>query len=442
MQASRIVSTNAAEPCPARANLLQLAFLRVIAIAGQAATVYITYDFLDIRVPLAPLAGAIVFLALADAATFLRLRHLRLVTEPELFAQILVDVAVLTVLLYFSGGGSNPFASCYLLLVAYGANALPRGFAWGLAAVCIACYAALTRFNVPLPLPASMALEHELIRSAHWVNYSLLAALVAWCGVHLNEVLRQHHRHLEAESEKDARERYLLGLATLAAGTAHEMSTPLSTMSVVVGDLRRGNQPPPDWKRSIDVLWQQLQLCKRSLSDMAHATGVEKFGELESVSAMRFVLNLIDRFRLLRPQVPLKLRGKRMDDAFMLEIDGTLPQAVLSFLNNAADASPHSVELRAGRKNSRLAIQILDRGPGIAPRLRERIGKGPVTTKDPGFGDGAGVLIANSAIERFGGSVRIFDRTNGGTCVEIELPLSRANAETDTGHHELRIAAR
>jgi two-component system sensor histidine kinase RegB len=126
----------------------------------------------------------------------------------------------------------------------------------------------------------------------------------------------------------------------------------------------------------------------------------------------------------------------------MLRTDSTLPQALLSFLNNAADASPHSVELRTGQKHSRLAIQILDRGPGIAPQLRERIGKGPVTTKDPGFGGGAGVLIANSAIERFGGTVRIYDRTNGGTCVEIELPLSRANAEKDTGHHELRIAAR
>jgi two-component system sensor histidine kinase RegB len=349
---------------------------------------------------------------------------------------------VLTVLLYFTGGAVNPFASCYLLFVLYAATALQPRSVWALAAICMLCYTALCFFYVPLSLPDSVTADRDLNHSAQWVIYLLLVALVAWFGVRLNEVRRQHYRHLEAEAEKDARERYLVGLATLAAGTAHEMGTPLSTMSVVVGDLRRSNRPPPDWKRSIDVLWQQLQLCKRSLSDMAHAAGVEKFGELESVSAMRFVLNLVDRFRLLRPQVPLKLRGKRMNDAFMLKTDNTLPQALLSFLNNAADASPHSVELRTGQKDSRLAIQILDRGPGIPPHLRERIGKGPVTTKDPGFGGGAGVLIANSAIERFGGTVRIFDRTNGGTCVEIELPFSRASAEKDTGYHELRIAAR
>jgi two-component system sensor histidine kinase RegB len=414
------MSTEAAEPDPARANLRQLAFLRVIAIAGQVTTVYTTYDFLEIRVPLAPLAGAIVFLALANAATFLRLRHPRPVTEPELYAQILVDVAVLTVLLYFSGGGSNPFASCYLLLIVYGASALPREFAWSLAAVCIACYAVLMRFNAPLPLPASMAVEHELIRSAHWANYGVLAALVTWFAVRLSEVRRQHYRHLEAEAEKDARERYLLGLATLAAGTAHEMSTPLSTMSVVVGDLRRGNQPPPDWKTSIDMLWQQIRICKRSLSDMVEFADIRRLGQTHTVPAKRFVRDLVECFQLLRPQVPLALQLASLDDRLALKTDHTLPQALLSLLNNAVEASPHSVELRAVQNDLMLVIHILDRGPGIAPQLRERLAKGFVTTK--GRGSGLGVFIANSAIERFGGSVRIFDRKRGGTRVQVELP--------------------
>jgi two-component system sensor histidine kinase RegB len=414
------VSTKAADASPARANLRQLALLRVIAIAGQAATVYVTYDLLEIRVPLAPLAGAIAFLALVDAATFVRLRHPRPVTEPELFAQILVDVAVLTVLLYFSGGAANPFASVYLLLVVYGANALPRGFSWGLTAVCIACYAALTGFNVPLPLPVSMYVEHELIRSAHWANYSVLAALLAWFGVRLNEVWRQHYRHLEVEAEKDARERYLLGLATLAAGTAHEISTPLSTMSVVVGDLRRDNQPPPDWKRSIDVLWEQINICKRSLSDMIESVDVEQLGRTQPMPASRFLRELVKRFQLLRPHVPVALQLASLEERLALRTDHTLSQALLSLLNNAADASPGSVELRAAQDDLVLVVQILDRGPGIAPQLRERLVRRFVTTK--GRGGGVGVFIANGAIERFGGSVRIFDRKNGGTRVRVELP--------------------
>ena len=83
-------------------------------------------------------------------------------------------------------------------------------------------------------------------------------------------------------------------------------------------------------------------------------------------------------------------------------------------------------------------------GPGIAPELRERLGKSPIrSSKAPGSGHGAGMLIAHAAIERFGGSVAISPRRSGGTCVRIELPGIRLNTEreeADSGRK--RIASR
>lgn len=78
-------------------------------------------------------------------------------------------------------------------------------------------------------------------------------------------------RYRDFRREKDAHERFLQDLALLAAATAHEMGTPLSTMTFVVDDLRRCDAPPPDWKESMDVLWQQIQACKSSLSGLAEA---------------------------------------------------------------------------------------------------------------------------------------------------------------------------
>jgi len=426
---------------PMRAQLRQLACFRAVAIPAVAAALFVTCDILDFAIPLALLIGATAFLALIDALTFLRLRHPRPVTEPEIFVQLLVDAAVLSFLLYFTGGATNPFATCYLLLILYAGSALSARWVWAFAAMCIACYAALAGFYVPLPDSDTANLGS--MDSALGVIFALLVALVAWFGIRLNEVQRQYGRYLRTEADKESRERYLLGLATLAAGTAHEMSTPLSTMSVVVGDLRHESNPPQNWKESIDMLWQQIQICKRSLAGMAEAADVERLGKLQSVPVRRFLQDLADRFRLLRPEVALKLWRISIDDVRALNIDVTLEQALLNFMNNAADASPDTgVELRAAQNGVMLAIQILDRGPGIAPQLRRRIGKGLITTKSAGSGSGAGVLIANVTVERFGGNVQMFDRKNGGTCVQIKLPTIRASVEGDHDHREIRVAAR
>jgi two-component system sensor histidine kinase RegB len=420
------------ETDPARAHLRLFARLRAIAVFGQMATVLSAYFILGVAVPLAPLLGASALLALVDIGTFLRLRHPRPVADAELCAQILADVAVLTILLYFSGGATNPFANCYLLLIAYAAGALPGRYVWIIAAACMLCYAALRLLYVPLPLPQSIELEHELIHFGQWVNYTMLAGLVAWFGVRVSDVWSRHHRRAQQEAEQGARDDSRIGLAALAAGAAHEMSTPLSTMSVVVGDLRRGAKPPADWKVSIDMLWQQLQICKRSLSDMVQAADIEQLGRTRSVPARQFVHELVERFQLLRPQVPLTLRFEPIEDSLALRADHTLAQALLNLVNNAADASPHAVELHVLRHDLALVIQVLDRGPGIAPQLRERLGKGRIAAS--GRGNGVGLFIANSAIERLGGTVRLFDRKLGGTRVQVELPVAAAR-ETNASAH-------
>jgi two-component system, sensor histidine kinase RegB len=239
----------------------------------------------------------------------------------------------------------------------------------------------------------------------------------------------------------ETRERYLLGLATLCAGSAHEMSTPLTTIGVVLGDLRRSETPPLDWKQSVDLLWGQVQICKRSLFELALGTNVERLGKVHRVSARQLVHEVGNRFQRQRPNAQFRLRRMRIDDSLVLESDETLAQALLIFLNRAADASPQSVELRVGRKGQALMIQILDRGPNAAPGLPVRTGLDSNTTGSPGRRSGPGELIAQAVIGHLGGSVQIFDRPIGGTCVQIELPVSRFDKEKIHEYREQRIAS-
>jgi two-component system sensor histidine kinase RegB len=435
----------------ARGHLRQLVRMRWLAACIGAALLF-SARCLDIMIPAAPVLGVLAVYALLNAATVQRLHGTwpRLwsrywpVTERELMLQMLVDVAALSAALYFAGGGINPLAASYLLLVVYASVTLPSRLAWSVAAACMLSYAGLHFFNVPLPLADVPGADRTLNYFAHFSIYVALAALVAGYGVRLSEMRRLNLTRARADAEKDARERYLVGLAALSAGTAHQMSTPLSTMALVVGDLRESAFPPADWKESIEMLWGQIQICKRSLEAMAQGSNVERLGKVHSVPAAQFVREIAERFRALRPQVQLEGSCGRMDDALMLSTDPTLPQAVLNILGNAADASPHSVELRAELKDDlRLAIQVLDRGPGIPAALRERIGKEPVTTKESGHGSGAGTLIACAAVERFGGTIHISDRYSGGTLVQIELPLCLAGTQQrgeDNDYRGLRIA--
>lgn len=414
----------------APAHLRLLIVMRAVAIVAMA-TVYLCFDcFLDIHVPLAAVGGVLGFYALLDVATLLRLRNPAPIGAREMLGQIVADVAILTALLYLTGGARNPLALYYLLLVLYSATALPPRFVWLLASVSVVCYVALHFFHIALPLPDSEVVRGRFDSFTHVLLYAFIAALIAWFGIKLSALQLLQREQRRAEAEKNARERYLVGLAALSAGAAHELSTPLSTISVVVNDLRESGSPPPDWKESIEMLWTQVQLCRRSLSELAGAAGVEQLGQLRSVRANELIAQVAARLRALRPALPLKL-ALQLDDDLALQSDHTLGQALMNFLNNAADASPSSVELRATQdalNPLRLVIEVLDRGPGIAPELRQKLGKDVVTTKAAGHG--AGILIAQAAIERLGGSVAISERRSGGTCVRIELAGFRLDSES------------
>ena len=387
-----------------------LIVMRAIAIVALAGILYCSDCILEIHVPLVPVAGLIGFYALVDVATVLRLAHPAPVTDPEMFAQLLVDVALLSALLYFTGGARNPLALYYLLLLLYSSSALPPRLVWLLAAACVLSYVALHFFHVALPLPESPGIDRALDDFTRFLIYAFIAVLIAWFGIKLSTLKRVQREHVRAYAEKDARERYLVGLAALSTGTAHELSTPLSTISVLIGELRESKVPPPDWKDAIEILWGQVQLCRRSLSTLAGAAGVERLGEVQSVRAGELIADVAERLRALRPDVALAL-SIHVEDDLVLQSDHTLPQALMNFLNHAADVSPGCVELYAvqDRLNRlKLVIEVLDRGPGIAAAPRSS--------------SGAGILIAQAALERFGGTVAISERRSGGTCVRIELP--------------------
>ena len=406
-------------------NLRDLFLLRCIAIGGQILIIWYADARLQLELPLAPLAIIVGLQVAWNLVTWLRLRDRRPIGRPEFFLQVLIDVAAVTGLLYFTGGATNPFAWIYLLPLMILTINLPRGYAWGMAGIAITAYTAMLNWHVPLP---GTHAHHDSGFGLHifgmWFGFVLSSVLMVHFVSHMARNLRQRDLQLAAAREKLLRDERLIALGTLAAGAAHELGTPLGTMAILTNDLLQDYpaDQDPDLHGQLETLQGQIQRCKSALSVISASSGITHAvggGRLEIVA---FLEDLVGQWVMHRPEVVVDLDIMDEADGKHILADETLRQAIASILDNAADASPESVTMQALWDSRELLLRILDRGEGLHPVASNSIGDPQHSTKEHGLG--LGLFLAHASIQRLGGDVKLFERDGGGVCTEIRLPLS------------------
>lgn len=430
-------------------HLRRLFLLRCGAILAQLATLILVHRFLSIDFAWAPMLGAVGFLTVANALTWWRLSFDYPVSNLELFLQLSVDVLQLTVLLYYGGGSTNPFVSLYLLPLVIAAATLPRRHTWGMAALTLACYSLLMVWYVPLPgghaqhEPAAMQqMDHshhnmaappaaeataaplEDAFNTHvlgmWLGFLISAVVVAYFAVEMARAVRSRDALLTRVREDTLRNERIVALGTQAAGAAHELGTPLSTMSVVIGEMRR-ECTAPEQLDNLAILDEQVRNCKRILDSLlSHAQ--ETSSEL---SLEEFIRNVLDEWQLLRPTVHYRFHVDSLQPSPRLRSDLVLRSALLNLLNNAADASPDEMDILLRWDDANITLEIRDQGPGLTPEAAARAGSAFFTTKQEGRG--LGLFLANATLERLGGSVRLSNREGGGATTEVILPVPRTS---------------
>lgn len=407
-----------------RDNLRQLVLLRAIAITGQIVTVAFVVGALDIPLPLAPLALGIGFLALFNLATWCRLGLRPPVADGEVFVQILVDIAIFTVLLYFTGGAANPFASMYVLNIAVAAAVLPRAYTWNVAGAAGAGYLLLLFFSSPLTRANGERVEQQLLMTGMGINFVIVGALTAFFLVKIISTLSEHERLLAQAKENELNNETIVQLGALAAGAAHELGTPLSTIAVVVKELQVRWRKNPELLSELSVISDQIESCKDSLSNLLASAGHTRMEGGGKVALDEFLKAVVEKCRLMRPKAVVTCRWQGTQPAPEIVVEQTLRQAIMNLLNNAADASPEQVDVEGQWNEQELCLRICDRGQGIPPEAVEKIGKAFFTTKPPGTGHGVGLVLSSAIISRLGGSVKLFNQPGRGACTEVRLPLA------------------
>lgn len=408
-----------------RKNLILLVQLRWIAVLGQLATIGGVQLGLGVALPLAPMAGVVAALVALNLGTLLWLRGQPAVDDRVLFGSLIFDVLALTFQLYLSGGATNPFAFLYLLQVTLAAVLLRTGPATIVAAVAALALALLTIANRPLVLPVGGRFDlFSLYIAGAVICFLLDAALLVVFVTQINRNLRERDAHLAALRQHAAEEDHIVRMGLLASGAAHELGTPLSSLSVILGDWR--HMPAfadPELQAELGEMQAAVERCKSTLSGILLSAG-EARGDAPTVTTVHaFLDGLVADWRVARPSAGLRYENAFGDDLPIIS-DTALKQVVFNVLDNAFDVSPDWISLTAERRDNRLVLRIADAGPGFSPEMLERIGK-PYHSSKGRPGGGLGLFLVVNVARKLGGTVSAANRVNRGAIVSIELPLDR-----------------
>lgn len=354
------------------------------------------------------------------------------VTEAFFRANLVLDLLVFFVFISLTGGAANPFTLLFLLPVIIAAATLQNRSIWPITLLAVSVYSLLLwRGDTSMHQHAAQESMFDLHLIGMWLGLVGVAGLVAYFAAYMGRALLQRERELALAREKSLRDERVVALGTLAAGTAHQLGTPLGTMAIVLGELRAdSSQLPAQLQDSLQLLQQQVQRCKQALATLGvHGEAVTgQGGHAIRFDALPELLQ--QRFNEQHPLAQLHSRWLGPPEAGRMLADTAILQALENLLANAADAAPEPVLLTACMDGDALLVEIVDQGEGPNDSIRERLGKQPVSSKN-GAGLGIGLMLAHAVIERLGGSIRM-QRSGSGTLVSVRMPAAAVRIDDVT----------
>jgi len=424
----------AAQPSDATGskNMQQLVHLRWLAVGGQVLTIGFVQFGLGVDLPLEPMAVVVAALAMLNLLSLMRLRLRFAIRQGELFLALVLDVAALTAQLYLSGGVTNPFISLYLLQVTLAAVLLRIGWAWTMVVVTSLCFFGLSVAHRPLVLPSSLSADpFRLHLQGLLICFILDAMLLVVFVTRISGNLRARDARLADLRQQAAEEEHIVRMGLLASGAAHELGTPLATMSVILGDWKRmpALRDMPDLQQEIEEMQAELKRCKAIISGILLSAG-EARGETADVTTLgAFLGGLVREWNAMRPGTTLVLENG-LSQEVPIVADPTLKQVLFNLFNNAQEAQASRIALSASRKGGELTLAVRDDGQGFTPEMLAQFGNPYRSTKGQ-QGRGLGLFLVVNVVRKLGGRVTARSRPGGGAVVALSFPLAAIAIERE-----------
>lgn len=422
-----------------RVRLRTLSNLRWLAIAGQSAALFLVYFAFGYTLPLGYCAAAIGVSAVLNVVLALRYPPSHRLANREASYYLAFDVLQLAVLLYLTGGITNPFALMFVAPVVIGAATLNLGNTLILAGIAFASVSLIGVFHRPLPWPAGEVLVlPQLYQAGIW---AALVIGIGFTSVYAWRIASESARMsagLAATQLALAREHRLASLGALATAAAHELGTPLGTIAVVARELERALPENSAEVEDVRLLRDQAERCRTIIARLAnpeeamlgHAARLPLGALLDDIASPH-------RGEDVAIDVDVPHGGASAAPTPQPQVWRTpeLLHGLGNIIENAADFAKSRVEIKGSWDTNHLHVVIEDDGPGFAPEIFERIGE-PYVTSRPGHhalgetdigpgelgeheGMGLGFFIAKILLEQTGGAVKALNPPGGGARVSV-----------------------
>jgi len=390
--------------------------IRVAALVGQVAAITTAYVIFAGDLAVWPLLGVSLTYGAWTVLSELQGRRSAGDVDDRISLEITLDLLAIAALMYFAGGWTNPFASIYLVPLAFAASVLSPLRAILLGLLAFGLYSTTMFYYQPLPsVEQRFGGDFNLHVLGMWISFGI-AATVLIGSVSLERAAFVAERNALAQArESRMRDEQLLLIGVHAASTAHEIGTPLSTARMLVTELAEFADKPD---RTLVQLREQLDYATDRLHELV---GLADADRVEPIRPSAFVERLADRFQTLHPEVSLETRIE-LSPVGLIDDPRLLEGAVLNLLSNAATASRANdrevVEFACRVERQELIFDVRDYGRGIEEDFEP--GKKGVHSHE---GLGVGLVISSSTFERYRAEAR-YENCDPGTRVVVRLPLS------------------
>src|SRR6516165_2143913 len=404
--------------------------LRWLALFGQSAAIVVTHYFLGFPLPLGFCLLVIAASACLNVGLRLRFAHTDRLEDLPASAMLAYDVIQLSVLLYLTGGIENPFAMLFLGPTVIAAVSLSGRITLYLTLLVIVAASALTFAHYPLPWFPDDRLELPFIYSAGiWVAIVLGAGFIAIYVSRVAEEARKLADALAATELVLAREQHLTQLDGLAAAAAHELGTPLATITLVVKDLEK-QLPAAGVDEDLALLSQEVGRCRTILGKLT-SLGEESGDILDEMTLSLLLEEVVGPQRDFGVLLTIIKDGKGREPA--CRRNPGLLYGLGNLVENAIDFAASEVRIVATWNAATVKVRIEDDGPGFSADVITRVGEPYVTTKtdrraktEEGAGLGLGLFIAKTLLERSGAIVTTANKPAPKTGAAITIHWQRA----------------
>jgi two-component system sensor histidine kinase RegB len=435
---------------PRNVRLDTLVRLRWLAVLGQFGAVLVVHFGLEFEVPIWAALAVIALSALLNVALRVGFRETQWL-EPDRAAWLLsFDIAELAALLYLTGGLENPFAFLLLGPVLISATALPPRMTLLIGTFAMLCATVLVFFHYDLPWDSEDPLQlPEIYMVGVWLSILLAIGYIGVYTWQIAEEARQLSDALAATELVLAREQHLSQLDGLAAAAAHELGTPLATITLVVREIERALDPKSPHADDVKLLREQAQRCREILAKITELPTGEPFDRLPLSALIEEAVAPHRNFGIsigvtLPPDRTAEPAGSR---------NPAIRYGLGNLIENAVDFAHRRVEIFANWADDAVSITISDDGPGFAPEVVDRIGAPYVTHRRPAargpdggdedamFGLGLGFFIAKTLLERSGAKLALTNQAPPLHGATISVTWSRADFERPLASPPLEPAA-